>query len=97
MAQAISQYELIYRQFPDSEWAPEAKYRIGMIQWRMKDYKSAKNTFSTLISDYPRNPWADEARNAYEQMDRELIEARDRADEAMRSLEEKEKKRQRRF
>ncbi len=93
MTQAMSQYELIYRQFPDSERAPEAKYRIGMIQWTYeKDYKKAKNTFSTLMSDYPKSKWAEQARNAYEQMDRQMVEARDQADEAMKALEDKQKR-----
>jgi type IV pilus secretin PilQ/predicted competence protein len=87
-AQALSQYEVIYKQFPDSERAPEAKYRVGMIEWRdLKDFKKAKNTFSTLMSDYPRSQWAEEARKAYSQMDEELRESRWKADEAMRTLE----------
>ena len=86
--QALSQYEVIYKQFPDSERAPEAKYRVGLIQWKyLKDYKKAKNTFSTLISDYPRSQWAEEARKSFGQMDSELHESRLQADEAMQTLE----------
>ncbi len=93
MTLAVGQYELIYRQFPDSERAPEAKYRIGMIQWNHeKNYKKAKNTFSTLMSDYPKSKWTDEARIAYEQMDRELVGARVQEDEAMQALEDKQKR-----
>ena len=88
--QAKGQYELVYDQFSDSERAPEAKYRIGMIEWRNeKDYKKAKNTFSTLMSDYPDSPWAEKAQKAYEQMNRELVNARDQADAVMKALEEK--------
>ncbi len=90
MAQAVSQFELIYNQFPDSERAPEAKYRVGMIEWRYnKNYKKAKNVFSTLISDYPNSSWVEEAKRAYEQLDRDLIEAHDKAEETMIALEEK--------
>ena len=86
--QALSQFELIYKQFPDSERAPEAKYRVGIIEWKyLQDFKKAKNTFSTLISDYPRSQWAEEARKTYEQMDRELRESRLQADQAMQTLE----------
>ena len=93
MIHAVSQYELIYRQFPDSERAPEAKYRIGIIQWQHeKDYKKAKNTFSTLMADYPKSKWAEQARIAYEQMDAELVEARDQADMAMQVFEDKHKR-----
>ena len=91
--QALSEYEVIYKQFPESERAPEAKYHVGVIQWQyLKDYKQAKNTFSTLISDYPRSPWAQEARTAYEQVDSELRKARFDADEAMQVLEKRPKK-----
>lgn len=90
MTRALTQYELVYKQFPDSERAPEAKYRVGMIQWKhFRDYKAAKNTFSTLVSDYPKGRWAQMARQAYEELDREQIFARDQADQAMRDIEEK--------
>lgn len=96
MAQALSQYQLIYNQFPDSERAPEAKHRIGLIEWRYnKDYKKAKNTFSTLVSDYPNSPWAEEAKRSYEQLDHELLDARNKAEEKMNALEEKESRDQR--
>jgi type IV pilus secretin PilQ/predicted competence protein len=87
-AEALSQYQLIYKQFPESERAPEAKYRMGLIQWQsLQDFKNAKNTFSTLIADYPRSVWAEEARNAYAQMDHELRQARVQAEDAMHALE----------
>jgi len=96
MAQAVSQYQLIYNQFPDSERAPEAKHRVGMIEWRYdRDYKKAKNTFSTLVSDYPNSPWAEEAKRSYEELDRELLVARNKAEEKMNTLEEKESRDQR--
>lgn len=88
--QAMSQYEVIYKQYPDSERAPEAKYRVGMIQWKyLRDYKKAKNTFSTLVSDFSRSPWAQEAQLAYEKMDKEMLESRLKADEAMQLLEKR--------
>jgi len=93
MAQAMGQYELIYRQFPDSERAPEAKYRIGMVEWKyQRDYKKAKNTFSTLMTDYPKSKWAEQARIAYDDMDRELVGAREQADAVMKSVEEEQRR-----
>ena len=75
--QALSQYEIIYKQFPDSERAAEAKYLSGVIQWKtMRDYKSAKNTFSTLITDFPKSEWADTARQDFEEMTLEMQEER---------------------
>ena len=95
MTQAVGQYELIYRQFPDSERAPEAKYRIGMIQWKHeRDHKKAKNTFATLMSDYPKSKWSEQARIAYERMDREMIAARDEADAVMKTVEEDQRRKQ---
>ena len=79
---------MIYKQFPDSERAPEAKYRVGMIQWRdLGDFKAAKNTFSTLITDYPRSSWAQEARMSYAQMDEDLQVEHAKADEMMQELD----------
>ncbi len=87
-AQAVSEYEIIYNQFPDSEKAPEAKYNVGMIQWKsQKDHKKAKNTFSTLIADYPRSVWAEEARKAYEEMTQEMVSARDEEETQMEAVQ----------
>jgi len=73
-SQAISQYELIYKQFPDSERAPEAKYRVGLIQWHgLKEFKEAKNTFSTLILDHPFSPWAEKAKQAHSEISAQLL------------------------
>ncbi len=93
MTQALGNYELIYKQFPDSERAPEAKYRISLIEWKFyRDHKKAKNALSTLIADYPKSRWAEEARNTYSQMDSEMLEARAQADDAMRELEVKQQR-----
>ena len=93
LEQAVAYYELIYKQFPESSRAPEAKYRQGLIEWHnLKDFKKAKNTFSTLISDHPKSHWAGMARVAYDQIDRELVDARDKADEEMSALEEKHRR-----
>ncbi len=86
--QAVSEYEIIYNQFPDSEKAPEAKYHVGLIQWKnLKDYKKAKNTFSTLIADYPRSEWAEAARKAYETMTQEMVSSRDEEEVQMDAVQ----------
>lgn len=86
--QAVSEFEIIYNQFPDSEKAPEAKYNVGMIQWKsLKDLKKAKNTFSTLIADYPRSVWAEEARKAYEQMTQEMVSGREEEEMQMNAVQ----------
>ncbi len=86
--QAVSEFEIIYNQFPDSAKAPEAKYHVGMIQWKsLKDLKKAKNTFSTLIADYPRSVWAEEARKAYEQMTQEMVSGREEEETQMDAVQ----------
>jgi type IV pilus secretin PilQ/predicted competence protein len=86
--QAVSEFEIIYNQFPDSAKAPEAKYHVGMIQWKsLKDLKKAKNTFSTLIADYPRSVWAEEARKAYEQMTQEMVSGREEEEMQMDAVQ----------
>lgn len=88
MEQAIGNYELIYKQFPDSQRAPEAKYRVGLVEWNYyRDHKKAKNSFSTLMADYPKSKWAEEARTAYRQIDDELVRARDEADAEMHRVD----------
>jgi type IV pilus secretin PilQ/predicted competence protein len=86
--EALTKYEMIYKQFPESDRAAEAKYRAGVIEWKnLRDYKTAKNTFSTLITDHPKSEWADEARKDYEEMTLEMQEERMQAEAAMRHWE----------
>lgn len=70
--QALSHYEVVYKEFPESRLAPEARYRAGLIYW---DYfgnsKKAKETLAGLISDYPKSPFADDARKIYNRIEQE--------------------------
>lgn len=60
--QSLSLFEHIFTEFPDSEKAPEAKFRAGMIYYKyLKDYQKVKEVFSRLISDYPESSFATKA------------------------------------
>ncbi|MFH1503863.1 MAG: secretin and TonB N-terminal domain-containing protein [Candidatus Omnitrophota bacterium] len=68
-AQALSLYEHISVEFPHSQRAPEAMYRAGMIYYKdLKDYKKTKDTFSRLISDYPKSPFVTKAKKIYKKL-----------------------------
>lgn len=69
-SQALSQYELVYKSFPESPRAPEAKYNAGVIWWKhFKDFKRAKQSFASLISDFPDHPMSDKARKNYKEIE----------------------------
>ena len=63
-AQAL--YAKIQEQFPQDPLAPQALYRLGILQadptnpW--KDYRAARATFTRLLTEYPRSPWDADAR-----------------------------------
>jgi len=68
-AQALSLYEHIFIEFPESERAPEVMYLAGMIYLRdIKDDKKAEQVFSSLISDYPDSPFAKKAKRRYRRL-----------------------------
>lgn len=70
-AQALSLYEHIVIEFPDSARVPEAMYRAGIIYFKeIKDYKKAKEVFARLVSDYPDSSFATKAERLYKRIDR---------------------------
>ncbi len=50
---AISEFKKLLRKFPKSEYAPEAKYFIGLSLEKLKKYNAAYNTYQQLIVKYP--------------------------------------------
>ena len=65
-AQALSHFELIYKQFPESKRAPEAKYLSAMILKNYyKDYKKARLALLGIIQDYPKSEFAGKAKKTY--------------------------------
>lgn len=62
-SQAVSHYELVYNEFPESIRAAEAEYRAGLIYLNYYgNPKKAMKAFSNVVSDYPDSPFASEAR-----------------------------------
>ena len=92
-AQALSLYEHIYYVYPDSMRAPEALYSAGLIYFRhLKDYKSAKQALTYLISDYARTPFAEEARQLYKKIEKtEEREAEKKENDRRKSRQRREK------
>ncbi len=67
-AQALSHYELIYNEFPESNRAAQSKFSAGLIYLEYyKDTKKATDAFSRVVSDYPMSVYAEKARGWLEQ------------------------------
>lgn len=59
-------YAKIQEEFPQDPAAPQALYRLGVLQADpmnpLKDYRAARATFTRLLAEYPRSPWDTDAR-----------------------------------
>ena len=65
--EAIKVYEVLVR--PDSQFAPEAQFRIASIYWqRLNDKQRAFDTYSKLIRDYPDSIFVVDARKQLQQL-----------------------------
>jgi tetratricopeptide (TPR) repeat protein len=66
-SEAIKIYEVLVR--PDSQFAPEAQFRIANIYWqRLNDKQRAIDTYSKLIRDYPDSVFVVDARKQLQQL-----------------------------
>ena len=83
-AQALSHFELIYKQFPESKRAPEAKYLSAMILKNYyKDYKKARLALLGIIQDYPKSAFAEKAKKTYAEIeDQEKLDRREKLKKA---------------
>ena len=62
---AIQQYEFLRREYPGSKFRFDALFRIGEIyKDDLHDKKNADATFEEFVRRYPRNQFADAARQA---------------------------------
>ena len=52
---AVAEYEEFIRNFPLSEYRPEALYNLGVIYFKFGQYKKAREKFITLIHQYPKS------------------------------------------
>ncbi|MFH0772565.1 MAG: secretin N-terminal domain-containing protein [Candidatus Omnitrophota bacterium] len=65
--QALSIFENVAGQFPDSPKAPEALYRAALIYYENKnDLLKMRETLEKLISDYPESEFSYYARDMYD-------------------------------
>jgi type IV pilus secretin PilQ/predicted competence protein len=72
--QALSLFENIASQFPNSPKAPESLYRAALIQfYYFGDDIGARDKLEKLISDYPKSAFADYGKELYEKTGRELL------------------------
>lgn len=69
---AIAQYEFLRREYPGSKRRFEALFNEGQIyQQDLGDAKQAKQIFEEFLKRYPRNEFADHARDAIKDIDAE--------------------------
>ncbi len=67
--EAISQYENLIEEHPQSQLAPKAQFMIGRVsETILKDYKKAKTEYQETLDSYPNSAEADSAGIAIEQM-----------------------------
>jgi outer membrane protein assembly factor BamD (BamD/ComL family) len=66
-AEAITAYRAIGQEYPNTEWAPEAKYGIALVYLSTgnphRDYAAAITEFDEFLSLYPSDKRASEAKN----------------------------------
>jgi len=60
-AQAITVYEQIVRDYPDSDRAPSAAYQLAWFSEQKKDYDAASKGFETVAEKYRNSPLAADA------------------------------------
>ena len=59
--EAIVQYQKLVAEYPRSEWAPEAQYLSGWLEFNAGRYKQALPGLEETRKRFPRSKWADEA------------------------------------
>ena len=58
---AISSFRDLLEEYPDSEWAEEARYSLGTIFFQNQDYDQAIEEYERVIESYPGDPLAAKA------------------------------------
>ena len=52
-AQGVKAYEVVIAESPESDEAAEAHYRLGMYNYREKDYDAAQTQFDMIVNQFP--------------------------------------------
>jgi len=72
--QALSLYESIVTQFPESPKAAESALRAARIYYNdMREYSHAKQLCQKIISDYPNSPYVPDAKELYKRVAASLL------------------------
>jgi len=58
---ALTTFQQLVNDFPDSQYADDAQYYIGFINEKNKDYIQAFLEYQELINNYPDSPYIDDA------------------------------------
>jgi outer membrane protein assembly factor BamD len=53
---ALTKYEMVYKKFPDSIFAPEAYYQTGKIKLSKSQFADAFKAFNSITKKYPEYP-----------------------------------------
>lgn len=59
--EAISTFNQLLTDFPDSEWREESRYQLGYLYFLGQEYELAIQTYTELIGNFPRDPLAAKA------------------------------------
>ena len=59
---SIEIFKQIIEDAPYSDFAPAAKYKLGIIYTKLERYTEAKDTFQELLDNYPESEWAEAAK-----------------------------------
>ena len=76
--EAKFEYRKIYTEYPESELADNALFKLGYIACVQEDYLDASDLFSTLIAKYPKSEWNFDAKvwlgllESWQKLDNEL-------------------------
>ena len=54
---AIRKFEKIIREYPQSDYVPEAYYHIGLSYRALNNPEKAKSSFEKVIKDFPESRW----------------------------------------
>ena len=57
-----------FRQYPKSEFAARAQFTVGDYHYNNKEYDLALTAYSSLITDYPREPEAAKAQRLVDEL-----------------------------
>ncbi len=58
---AIDVFTQVLKDYPASDYRPEAMYRLAKLYDGIKEYAKALALYTELLEEFPKNKWADEA------------------------------------